>query len=41
MVGKFKIKVFPNVIIARSMGFSEEDFFEAEEEAKKEVKVKF
>ena len=36
-----KIKVFPNVIIARSMGFSEEDFFEAEEEAKKEVKVKF
>src|SRR4030042_636837 len=34
-----KIKVFPNVIIARSMGFSEEEFFEAEEEAKKEVKV--
>jgi len=36
-----KIKIFPNVIFARVMGFSEEDFFEAEEEAKKEIKVKF
>jgi len=36
-----KIKVFPNVIIAQSLGFKDEEFFEAEEEAKKEIKVKF
>ena len=36
-----KIKVFPSVIFARLFGFTEELFFEAEEETKKDVKVKF
>ena len=36
-----KIKIFPNVIVARGMGFNEEEFFEAEEESKKDIKVKF
>ena len=36
-----KIKVFPNVLLATALGFKEEDFFEAEEGAKEEVKVKF
>ena len=36
-----KIKIFPNLMVARVMGFSEEEFFEAEEEAKKDIKVKF
>lgn len=36
-----KIKIFPNVLLAGPFGFKEEQFFEAEEEAKKEVKVKF
>lgn len=36
-----KIKIFPNLVVARLMGFSEEEFFEAEEEAKKDIKVKF
>ena len=36
-----KIKVFPNFILASSFGFKEEEFFEAEEESKKEVEVKF
>ena len=36
-----KIKIFPNVMVARLMSFSEEEFFEAEEEAKKDIKVKF
>ncbi|MBI2327506.1 LemA family protein [Candidatus Curtissbacteria bacterium] len=36
-----KIKVFPNVAIANFFGFAEEVFFEAEEEAKKDIKVKF
>ena len=36
-----KIKVFPNVLIAGLFGFKEEDFFEAEEEAKREIKVEF
>jgi len=36
-----KIKVFPNVIFAGLLGFKEEQFFEAEEEAKKDVKVEF
>lgn len=36
-----KIKVFPNVIFANLFGFSQEEFFEAEEEAKKEVKIQF
>lgn len=36
-----KIKVFPNVIFANMFNFKEEEFFEAEEEAKKEIKVDF
>ncbi|MBI4037729.1 LemA family protein [Candidatus Curtissbacteria bacterium] len=36
-----KIKVFPNVFLARLLNFSEEEFFEAEEESKKDIKVKF
>lgn len=36
-----KIKVFPNVIFAQLLGFEQELFFEAEEEAKADVKVKF
>jgi len=36
-----KIKVFPNFIFAKLFNFSEEEFFEAEAESKKEVKVKF
>lgn len=36
-----KIKVFPNVVIANVLGFKEELFFEAEEEAKADIKVKF
>ncbi len=36
-----KIKVFPNVILAGLFGFKEEEFFEAEEEAKKDIEVKF
>lgn len=36
-----KIKVFPNVILAGLLGFSEEEFFDAEPSAEKEVKVDF
>ncbi|MEX0621705.1 MAG: LemA family protein [Candidatus Woykebacteria bacterium] len=36
-----KIQVFPNVVIANMFGFKAEEFFEAEEEAKKRVDVKF
>ena len=36
-----KIKIFPNVIIANMLGFKREEFFEAEESARKEIKVKF
>ena len=36
-----KIKIFPNVLIAQNFGFKEEEFFEAEEEEKKKVEVKF
>ena len=36
-----KIKIFPNIIFAGIFGFREEEFFEAEEEAKGEVKVEF
>ena len=36
-----KIKIFPNVILANMLGFKEEEFFEAEVEAKKDVKVSF
>ncbi len=36
-----KIKVFPSVIFANLFSFKEELFFEAEEEAKADVKVKF
>lgn len=36
-----KIKIFPNVLLARFLGFTPEEFFEGEEGAKKEVEVKF
>ena len=36
-----KIKVFPNVLLAQNFGFKKEEFFEAEEEERKKVKVKF
>lgn len=36
-----KIKVFPNMIFANMFGFKEEEFFEADDEAKKDIKVKF
>lgn len=36
-----KIKVFPNKILANMFGFQPEDFFEAEEEERKKVEVKF
>jgi LemA protein len=36
-----KIKVFPNVLLAGMFGFGPESFFEADEGAKKPVKVKF
>lgn len=36
-----KIRVFPNVFLAEMLGFKPAEFFEAEEEEKKEVEVKF
>lgn len=36
-----KIKIFPNVLIANMLSFHPEEFFEAEESAKKEASVKF
>jgi len=36
-----KIRVFPNVLLAGPLGFKPAEFFEAEEEEKKEVEVKF
>lgn len=36
-----KIKIFPNVLVANIFNFKPEIFFEAEEESKKEVEVKF
>lgn len=36
-----KIQVFPNSIFAQMFGFKSEEFFEADAESKKEVKVKF
>lgn len=36
-----KIKVFPNVLLASSLGFREVEFFKAEEEEREEVKVTF
>lgn len=35
-----KIKVFPNVVLAGLLGFKPEEFFEAEESARKDVEVK-
>ena len=34
-----KIKLFPNVLIAGFLGFSEEKFFEASETEKEDIKV--
>lgn len=36
-----KIKVFPNNLLASPMGFTDKEFFEAGEEERKSVKVKF
>jgi len=36
-----KIQVFPSILIARLFNFQKEDFFEADETAKEEIKVKF
>lgn len=36
-----KIKVFPNVVIAQMFNFKAIEFFQAEEEAKKSLKVEF
>ena len=36
-----QIKVFPNMLLAGSFGFKEEEFFEAEEGEREAVKVKF
>jgi LemA protein len=36
-----KTKVFPNVLIANSLGFKAAEFFEAENEAKQDVQVSF
>jgi len=36
-----KIQVFPSLLIARLFNFQKEEFFEADEAAKEEIKVKF
>lgn len=36
-----KIKVFPNIILVKLLGFTQEPFFEADNESKEEIKVKF
>lgn len=36
-----KLQVFPNVLIAKNLGFTPVEFFEAEAEEKKKVAVKF
>ena len=36
-----KIKLFPNVLIAGMFNFRPEEFFDADEESQKEIKVKF
>ena len=36
-----KIQVFPSMLIARLFNFQKEDFFEADEVSKEEIKVKF
>lgn len=36
-----KIKIFPNVLLVQLFGFKPEEFFEAEGEARQEVKVQF
>ncbi len=36
-----RLQTFPNVVIARNFGFQPEEFFEAEEEAREEVRVDF
>ena len=36
-----KIQVFPSMLIARLFNFQKEEFFEADEAAKEEIKVKF
>lgn len=36
-----KIKIFPNVLLAKSLNFTDEQFFDADEESEKDIKVKF
>ncbi|OGD92961.1 hypothetical protein A2697_05575 [Candidatus Curtissbacteria bacterium RIFCSPHIGHO2_01_FULL_41_44] len=36
-----KIKIFPNFVVANLLGYKVEEFFEAEEAAKKDIEVKF
>ena len=36
-----RIQTFPNAVLARNFGFKEAEFFEAEEEAREEVRVDF
>jgi LemA protein len=36
-----KVQVFPNVFVARMFGFTEEEFYEAEEAAREDVRVDF
>ncbi len=36
-----KIKLFPNVLLAQSLGFTEEEFFEAKDEERAKPEVKF
>ena len=36
-----KIKIFPNVVIAKLFNFSQEEFFDAGKEAEKDIEVKF
>lgn len=36
-----RIKIFPNVLIAHHLGFTDEEFFAATEEEKKKIDVKF
>lgn len=35
------LSIFPNVILAKNLGFSPEEFFEANDEERKKVEVKF
>ncbi|MBM3283388.1 LemA family protein [Candidatus Gottesmanbacteria bacterium] len=36
-----KIQIFPNILMARNLGFTEVEFFQTQEEEKKKVEVEF